>query len=394
MTVRASNTFVNIPSGTLLSADAGSDVAIDAGSFNNAGKLQSAGALRVTALGDLINRGTMLALDAKQRGSLLSAFNMENTGTVSMRDGSILMRSVLNNSGLLQSKNMAMHIGTMFANRGRIFADGTFSMQSASMMQIANAGSIEATGDMTLGEANARLGKLSNTEGATLLGRSMQFKGSELENAGLIQGNAGISLDTVGALRNTVKTDKNQSSTKAGVAVRGGFNESHEGTALTGEHVRLKSGGKTGLTNTEIGAKRGGIIDAGKGVEKVTKQDRGQTLNMSASGGSKTGGTPPPAKESKPEWTAAKPASPAKAADAKPGPTIGAARKAAAEKKPVIGHARHQAAAKKNAQTKVAKPQPAATDGAPSEPASRPQPDAKAATATTPTPTPTPTKAP
>ncbi|MBK4736542.1 hemagglutinin repeat-containing protein [Noviherbaspirillum pedocola] len=202
VTVRASTAFANNPSGTLLSTDTGSDVVIDAAGFNNGGKLQSAGALRVTTPGDLINRGTMLALDPSGRGSLLGAANLQNIGTISMLGSSgINLAYGLDNSGLLQGQNMALDIGSTLTNRGRLFAEGALHVRGASA-QVDNTGRIEAAGDLTLGEANVALGKISNGAGATLLGRSLQFKVSGLDNAGLIQGNAGVDIAASGAFAN------------------------------------------------------------------------------------------------------------------------------------------------------------------------------------------------
>ncbi len=149
--------------------------------------------------------------------------------------------------------------------------------------------------------------------------------------------------------RNTVTTDKDSTESKLGVSVRGGVNESNEGTAInSGGQVRLQSGGLTSMTNTTTKAARGAVTEAAKGVKTVTRKDRNEVLNLGVSKKTESGGTP--AAPAKPAWTAATPAKAVEPAAKKaPGPVIGGARKPAAKKKevkPMLAQARKPAAPK------------------------------------------------
>jgi hypothetical protein len=158
--------------------------------------------------------------------------------------------------------------------------------------------------------------------------------------------------------RNTVSTDKDESAGKKGAGIRGGINESHQGTAInSGGQVVLKSGGATSMTNTETAAVLGTVTEAGKGVTTATVKDRNDVLNLGASVKNSSKGAPL-AKPAAPVW---KPATPAKEPAWKPAAPTGngqAAQPAGAGKAPgsVIGTARAAAKAATPAVTKAVRP--------------------------------------
>ncbi|MET0962204.1 MAG: hypothetical protein ABWY05_05205 [Noviherbaspirillum sp.] len=67
---------------------------------------------------------------------------------------------------------------------------------------LSNAGIIQAGGALALGQDESRLGSLSNAAGGELLGAAVRFAGREFDNAGLVQGNAGLEVIAGAGLRN------------------------------------------------------------------------------------------------------------------------------------------------------------------------------------------------
>ena len=228
---------------------------------------------------------------------------------------------------------------------------------------------LELSGDHAKSESRRGGVVQAGAEGAKLsAGRDLAMEGGSVKSGGDVGLAAGGDLNLKAATstassiggslqagresaRNTVATDKDSTVSKLGAGVRGGINESNEGTAInSGGQVRLQSGGQTSMTNTGTNAARGTVIDAAKGVKKATVADRKEVLNLGVSKKTESGGTPV-APAAKPAWTAATPAKAGEPAIKKAqGPVIGGARKPAVAKKkdarPVLAQTRKPAAPK------------------------------------------------
>jgi hypothetical protein len=227
---------------------------------------------------------------------------------------------------------------------------------------------LELSGDYAKSESRRGGAVQAGAGGAQLsAGRDLEMEGGRVKSGGdvalaaggeLKLGTATSTASSIGgslqagreSARNTVRTDKDSTESKLGASVRGGVNESNEGTAInSGGQVRLQSGGQTSMTNTTTNAARGTFTDAAKGVKTALKKDRNEVLNLGASKKTQSGGAPV-APAARLAWTGATPARAGEPAAKKPqGPAIGDARKPAAKKKavkPVLAQGRKPAAAK------------------------------------------------
>ena len=226
-------------------------------------------------------------------------------------------------------------------------------------------GALDLSGDYEKSDSRRGATVQAGAGGATLAaGRDLGMQGGSVKSDGDVALTAGgnVNLDKAtsttnsigGSLdaaqattRNTVSTDKDESAGKKGAGIRGGINESHQGTAIvSGGQAVLKSGGATSMTNTETTAARGTVTQAGKGVTSATVKDRNDVLNLGASVKNSSKGAPL-AKPAAPVW---KPATPAKQPSWKPATPPGngqAVQPAGAGKGPgsVIGTARATAKA-------------------------------------------------
>ena len=210
LALQLSGAAVNRAGGTLLGSAAGRDVDIDAASLDNAGTLQSAGALNVTVAGALGNAGvieTTSAADGGGDGRLaLRAGSLGNSGTLAAAGAAgITVAGRLDNSGLLQARNLALTAGAAVDNQGaasRILAGGDLQINGNGLATVSNAGIIQAGGALRLGHAGGKLGGLSNAAGAELLGDTIGFAGRDIDNAGLVQGTAGLDVRAEGQLVN------------------------------------------------------------------------------------------------------------------------------------------------------------------------------------------------
>ncbi|MDF1590779.1 MAG: hemagglutinin repeat-containing protein [Desulfobacterales bacterium] len=240
-------------------------------SFSNESTLQSAGALNVTAGSMLVNSGGMFALRDGNGGSngavALQAGSIDNSGTIDgggtfTATATATVGNSFDNSGNLQGGGaMALDAGNQFSNQGAgtVVGESSLSITSSrSAFTLDNAGLLQSTGLMTLGE-NGHLVTLDNAGTGGILGENqIAITGGALTNAGTMQAATGAVV-TGSSFATSCGTSKFLVSTAAGVdgslTLTGAFN--NEGT--------LQSAGGLNVNSTGTLANSGTIKTTGTG---------------------------------------------------------------------------------------------------------------------------------
>ena len=320
-TLQASNgssvtaaSFSNVGAGSklLLSTNAGHAGSLNlTGAFANAGFVQSAGALSVTAGGALTNSGSVLALRAADGGSdaalALTALTISNSGLIDT--GSTLTATVTSsagsgdtfvNSGAVQgSGNLVLSVGNRLWNQagGKIIGDAAASLDSGNAaFTVKNDGLIQSDGNLSLG-STLHLASLDNAaynagNGLIRTDASLSFTGGSLVNAGVIQAKSGTtangsSLSNTGVILASSDAGADGSLTFSGAIDNQGTLQSAGGLAITGSSTlnnagTLKaSGSSDSLTASATTLTNSGFIEAGDVLSLVATSTSGTTLNNS-----------------------------------------------------------------------------------------------------------------
>jgi filamentous hemagglutinin len=317
------------------------------------GSIGSGGDLRVRAGGDAVLEGTGLRANDKAsvsagrdltlKAATDTAETMKFSGDVALGAGSKTV-STLDKDGAATPDN------TADTRKGAFALSGDYAKSDSRRGATVQAGAGGA--ELAAGRDLAMQGGSVKSAGDAALTAAGDMR---LETATSTSNSIGASFGAAqSTTRNTVSTDKDESEGKKSAALRGGTSETNQGTAInSGGQIVLKSGGATGMTNTEATAARGVVTEAGKGVKTATVKDRNDVLNLGVSSKNSSTGAPL-AKENAPAWTPAAPAresSAAKPSDSakntSQGPVIGAARESAKARTPVAHKAAQKTASKK-----------------------------------------------
>lgn len=161
--VNASTLFTNRAAGMLLTTGAGAAIDLKAASLDNAGRLQSAGAINAAVSGATSNSGKLLTTAGADGGS---------DGALTFSTGSL-------------------------ANSGMITAAGAASIASAAALE--NKSWIQA-GTLTLSAAALRN---QGADSALLARTALTVKSASFDNGGAAQAGTSLSVTTTGALNNS-----------------------------------------------------------------------------------------------------------------------------------------------------------------------------------------------
>ncbi|WP_317204078.1 hemagglutinin repeat-containing protein [Janthinobacterium sp.] len=211
--ITASGKVDNTASGVILTQGTpGAAIVIAAaGDLNNAGALQSSGALRAGSAANIVNSGSIVTrapADGGNDGALvLQGATLSNAGLVAAGgDATLSADGALDNGGTLQGgRSLTASVGTALSNsaRGKILSGGNVQIGGAgSVFAVNNAGRIQSGAALGVGGAGHRT-QLLNASGAILLGDSVTLLAQNVDNSGLVQAREGLMLDASGgAVRN------------------------------------------------------------------------------------------------------------------------------------------------------------------------------------------------
>jgi filamentous hemagglutinin len=210
-----SGAITNQKGASLLSVVAGKEVLINAASLDNAGLLQSTGVLKANLSGELSNSGTILTRSVDNGGSdgdvIVRAASLSNASSGSVaaagKANIQLASGGADNSGTLQSSSdFVLSVKDAINNRGvnsQILSGAALTLTSpSSSFAVNNDGRIQAQTALTIG-GNGSRANLTNTSSGKVVADQIRLSGSELDNAGLIQGGSQLLLDLTGGLNNS-----------------------------------------------------------------------------------------------------------------------------------------------------------------------------------------------
>lgn len=217
--ISASAALSNTVDGAILSTVAGKDVSLSAAGITNAGLLQSTGTLRVTSSASLDNSGTLATISSANGGSdgslALLASGINNSGNViGAGQGQVQAfgGTVLNSGSVQVAGDLLLATPDKLENTGSastIVAGGALTVNGstgasniAKSISISNEGRMQAGAGMQLGNSSTGISKLDNLASATILADSLRFTGTQIDNAGVVQGSNGITISADGAISN------------------------------------------------------------------------------------------------------------------------------------------------------------------------------------------------
>jgi filamentous hemagglutinin family protein len=207
----------NLAGASILSTGAGQNLALQVAQLNNAGNLQSGGAINLQASGAITNSGTLTTTRVADGGSAgainLQAASITNSGVLAGAGalaanipGIAGIGGDLINSGSLQAAgNLDLVLGGLLDNRGsasQLQSGAALTVNGAA--GINNAGRIQAAGALTIGAPPPGVNRTSinNSAGAVVLADRLTVNGGFINNDGVLQGNNGVQLTLNSALNN------------------------------------------------------------------------------------------------------------------------------------------------------------------------------------------------
>ncbi len=201
-------------SGSILSTGAGRDVNLNVSSLNNAGLLQSTGALQVASSGALTNSGTLTSIASDLGGSNgnvnLNATTLNNSGTLAIAGNGTLRAGTISNSGSVAiAADGVFNAGSSISNTSAtssVVVGGQLTLQgnTAGALNLANLGRLQAGRALLLGSTATPLAAVGNGTTGVILADTVQLDALSLDNLGLLQANNGASLSLSGLLGNGV----------------------------------------------------------------------------------------------------------------------------------------------------------------------------------------------
>lgn len=231
--VAASGGVSNRAGGTILNTTAGFGVSLSAAGFENAGTVQSAGALDASVAGASVNSGQLLTVGSADGGSngalTLRTGSLANSGTVAAAGaGTLVAADGIDNTKRIQGQALALQAGGLLANRG---ADAVLLSQTdlgASAAAVDNSGTVQAEKALLLSAAN-RLANSGVLHSRTASGR-LALRAGALDNSGTVQGGATVDIDsTSGAIDNSGQV---LAATDLDLAAATGLNNNGAGAVL------------------------------------------------------------------------------------------------------------------------------------------------------------------
>ncbi len=313
-------------------------LAARAGGLTNFGELSAGGSLSLYSTAALLNGATGVAIGAKNLGA--NGLTIDNQGTLQATDtmqvnagdtltnsGLLLTRAAtgtlsasgktVTTSGTIQAAGAATLAATRdsLSNSGKLTAGGDLDITVASALDnsgaaaqvigsgdmriggnagfaLANAGRIQASGDLAIGAAGRAAGTLQNT--GTLFGTDLSLHGGAIVNGGRVQalGNGSVSASSLTNQGSTAALVFGIDHGDAVLTVTGNLrNEGalHSGGDLTVRAAGVDNTGTAGissLADATLTATNGGIVNAGALYAAGTLATRGtgQTIHNTSSG--------------------------------------------------------------------------------------------------------------
>jgi filamentous hemagglutinin len=201
------NIAINVTGASAVSRStygAGSQVALNAGSvaLSNLASIYSGADSTSTARGISLRAAT----------GDLNTGNAQVTSsaglTLSADNGALIIGSSDSGTGVQAQGDVALSAATTLNNAGIVLANGALTVRSTSTttdLAVTNSGRMQATGAVSLMARDAATPAapaitFNNAATGIVVGRSVEVRGTSMNNAGSVQGTQGVTLTTTGAL--------------------------------------------------------------------------------------------------------------------------------------------------------------------------------------------------
>jgi filamentous hemagglutinin family protein len=201
-------------SGTVLTTTSGATLVYNVGTLSNQGFIQSSGLLVGNSVGASDNSGTIITTSSSDGGAngmaRLAASSVTNSGNI-VSSGSMDLNTIsggIVNSQLIRSQgDLAITSAGAVQNSGSasvILGAANVSVTARNnSITLSNEGTIQAAQVLTLGNNDHQISALTNNASGVLLGDTLTSVGGTVSNAGIMQGNNGLTMSASGAVTNS-----------------------------------------------------------------------------------------------------------------------------------------------------------------------------------------------